>query len=115
MIDNHRSSKNILTVASAFLEGDKWRHPKNLRPTKPEGLPVELWECSSQTQQAKQIVAGMIKRHEDDGIQWRDMAVLFRCLKLGGMGSLTTHLQNQLGEKKVPFLVRGSKTIFERA
>jgi superfamily I DNA/RNA helicase len=115
LIDNHRSSKNILTVASAFLEGDKWRHPKNLRPTKPEGLPVELWECSSQTQQAKQIVAGMIKRHEDDGIQWRDMAVLFRCLKLGGMGSLTTHLQKQLGEKKVPFLVRGSKTIFERA
>ncbi len=115
LIDNHRSSKNILTVASAFLEGDKWRHPKTLRPIKPEGLPVEVWECLSQTQQAKQIVDGIIKRHEDDQIQWRDMAVLFRCMKMGGMGSLTTHLQKQLAEKKVPFVVVGGKSIFERA
>eukprot|EP00984_Skeletonema_dohrnii_P021094 scaffold10438_cov102-Skeletonema_dohrnii-CCMP3373.AAC.2 len=115
LIDNHRSSKNVLTVASAFLEGDKWRHPKTLRPTKPEGYPVEVWECSSQTQQAKQIVAGMIKRHEDDNIRWKEMAALFRCLKMGGIGSLTTHLQKELAEKKVPFVVVGGKSIFERA
>mmetsp|Transcript_32375 Transcript_32375/g.65896 ORF Transcript_32375/g.65896 Transcript_32375/m.65896 type:complete len:1102 (+) Transcript_32375:130-3435(+) len=115
LIDNHRSSKNVLTVASAFLEGDKRRHPKTLRPTKPEGPPVEVWECSSQTQQAKQIVAGMIKRHEDDRIRWKEMAALFRCLKMGGNGSLTTHLQKELAEKKVPFVVVGGKSIFERA
>ncbi|KAK1742420.1 ATP-dependent DNA helicase, UvrD family [Skeletonema marinoi] len=115
LIDNHRSSKNVLTVASAFLEGDKRRHPKTLRPIKPEGPPVEVWECSSQTQQAKQIVAGMIKRHEDDRIRWKEMAALFRCLKMGGNGSLTTHLQKELAEKKVPFVVVGGKSIFERA
>ncbi len=115
LTDNHRSSKNILTVASSCLEGDKWRHPKKLQPTKQEGLPVEVWECSTQKQQAKQIVDGMMKRHEDGQIQWKDMAVLFRCQKMGSIGNLTSHLQKELAEKKIPFVVVGGTSIFERA
>ncbi len=115
LIDNHRSSENILTVASSFLEGDTRRHPKSLRSTKPKGLPVEVWECPSQAKQAKEIVTGMIRRHDNDQVPWKDMAVLFRSQKMGHIGSLTMHLQKELAEQKVPFCVVGGKSIFERA
>lgn len=56
-----------------------------------------------------------MKRHEDGQVQWKDMAVLFRCQKMGSIGSLTSHLQKELAEKKIPFVVVGGTSIFERA
>ncbi len=43
LVENHRSSANILSVADVFLRGDTKRHQKELRPTRSAGLPVEVW------------------------------------------------------------------------
>ena len=115
LFDNYRSSKNILTVASSFLEGDRWRHPKTLRATKAEGIPVEVWECSIETKQAKNIVREMIKRQNDDHVRWGDMAVLFRCLKMRDIGPLSAHLQRELVQNKIPFNLVGNTSLLERA
>ncbi|KAL7542189.1 hypothetical protein ACHAXR_011588 [Thalassiosira sp. AJA248-18] len=115
LTENHRSSANILTVAAAFLEGDTRRHPKVLRPTRPPGMPVEVWQCHYAQDQATHIVSSIIDRHENEGVAYGDMACLFRCFRMGKMGALNTHLQKELATKNVPFVVVGGSTIFERA
>jgi len=114
LTENHRSSANILKVAATFLQGDTSRHAKVLRPSRPPGLPVEIWKCHYTNDQAKHIVSTMIERHEEEGVAYGDMSCLFRCFQMGKLGSLTTHIQKELAGKNVPFTVVGGKTLFER-
>lgn len=63
--------------------------------------------------QAKRIAATMVRRHEEDGIPYGEMACLFRCTKKAYFGNLTTHLQSELAKRNVPFQVVGANTLFE--
>ena len=77
-------------------------------------MPVEIWRCKHASDQAQHIVCAMITRHDAEGKDYGDMACLFRCFKMGSLGSLTTPLQRELANRNVPFHVVGGKTIFER-
>ena len=139
LTDNYRSSANILKVAGVFLEGDSTRHPKILRPTKKDGLPVEVWKCWYQEDQASHIVASIIERHKE-GVPYGEIACLYRCFKKAEMGEwfmlvylsfalrscaftihlwlaghLNIHLQRKLAANNIPFEVVGGSTIYERA
>ena len=112
LIINHRSTGNILKVAAAFLSKDR-EYRKELRPERSDGDPVELWKCHDQVQQAKAIALQMVERRKQ-GVDWGEMACLFRCFKFGQLGSLNSVLQRELAAKSIPFVVVGGKTIFER-
>ena len=114
LVQNHRSSANILSVATAFLEGDTRRHQKVLEPTKSAGIPVEVWDTKSHKDQARHIALAMVERHEQDGVPYGEMACLFRCSQKMNFGNLTTHIQMQLAERNVPFHIVGGKTLFEK-
>ena len=98
LVKNHRSSASILAAAATFLSGDTRRHPKELQPTKPAGMPVEIWRVHNHKDQARHIALAMIQRHEQDEIPYSEMACLFRCSKMGVYGNLTTHIQMELLE-----------------
>ena len=113
LVQNHRSSANILAVAAAFLEGDTIRHRKDLKPTKSEGIPVEVWDMAKCKDQAKHIAITMVERHEQDGVPYGEMACLFRCIKTK-FGNLTKQIQVELAQRNVPFHIVGGKTLFEK-
>lgn len=114
LIQNYRSSANILLVATKFLEGDTSRQPKVLQPTKDAGLPVEVWRCENPKVQVNHIISSIMKRHDEDGIPYSEMACLFRCVNMGIQGNLTTNLQKELILRRIPYLLVGGKSLFER-
>eukprot|EP00978_Attheya_sp_CCMP212_P008547 scaffold20041_cov39-Attheya_sp.AAC.1 len=113
LVDNFRSSENILKVAGAFLEGCHSRERKELRATLPKGDPVELWNCQDNLSQARHIVQAIRKRHDQDKVPYGEMACLFRCFQMGSFGILHKDLQKELHIQKVPFVVVGGGTIFD--
>eukprot|EP00550_Attheya_septentrionalis_P002922 CAMPEP_0198300718 /NCGR_PEP_ID=MMETSP1449-20131203/49182_1 /TAXON_ID=420275 /ORGANISM="Attheya septentrionalis, Strain CCMP2084" /LENGTH=1103 /DNA_ID=CAMNT_0044002609 /DNA_START=42 /DNA_END=3350 /DNA_ORIENTATION=- len=113
LVDNFRSSENILKVAGAFLEGCHSRERKELRATLPKGDPVELWNCQDNLSQARHIVQAIRKRHDQDKVPYGEMACLFRCFQMGSFGILHKDLQKELHFQKVPFVVVGGGTIFD--
>jgi len=114
LTENYRSSANILAVATKFLERSRDRHPKQLNPTKEAGHPVELWHCKDKEGQSRRIVSSIIERHESGGICYGEMAILLRCSKMGPLGSLSTAFQEELFMRRIPFVLVGSTSLFER-
>ena len=113
LVDNYRSTANILRVGAAFLEESKRREPKELEPTREAGAPVELWKVRSDKHQARVVADEMVRRHEEDGVPWGEMACLLRCFKTD-RGPLHSKLQEAFTVAKVPFCVVGGKTLFEK-
>ena len=113
LVDNYRSTANILRVGAAFLEESKRREPKELEPTREAGAPVELWKVRSDKHQAQVIATEMRRRHYEDGVPWGEMACLLRCFKTD-RGPLHSKLQEAFTVAKVPFCVVGGKTLFEK-
>lgn len=98
-----------------FLEKDRIRHQKVLKPTKAAGLPVEVWKVKRHVDQAKHIAEAIVERHEQQEVSYGEMAVLFRCSQMGEQfPALMSHVQKQLAKLNVPFHVVGGTTIFER-
>lgn len=114
MVKNHRSSASILEAAATFLSGDIQRHPKELQPIKPAGVPVEIWSVKTHQDQAKHIAIAIVQRHEQDKIPYSEMACLLRCFKMGEYGSLVVYIQRELAKRNVPFRVVGGITIFKQ-
>ena len=62
LVDNYRSSANILTVAAVFLKECVRREDKTLLATRNTGEPVELWKVRDGVQQAKEIATEVRRR-----------------------------------------------------
>ena len=86
---------------------------KTLTPTREAGAPVALWKVESPQAQAKAIANEMVRRHDEDGVPWHEMAVLFRCFKTV-RGILHSLVQRELTSAHVPYCVVGGKSLFER-
>ena len=114
LTENYRCSANILKVATKFLEKSRDRQPKELKPTKEAGHPVEVWHCKDKEGQSGQIVSSIIERHESGGVGYGEMAILLRCSKMGSLGNLSTALQVELFTQNIPFVLVGTVSLFER-
>ena len=113
LVDNYRSTANVVAVAKAFLAGCVRRDEKTLLATRCTGDPVELWKLGDRVSQAKAVAAQVRRRHDEDGVPWGEMACLFRCFKTTE-GPMHTQLQEELTRAKVPYCVVGGKSLFER-
>ena len=59
LVDNYRSTANILRVAHVLLEECARREAKTLAPTRETGAPVELWKVTTPAEQASELVRAM--------------------------------------------------------
>lgn len=88
---NYRSTPQILAVGKALLT-EAGTEPKELRPTVPgEGkAPVRLLVLDTEEQEASVIAKEARRRHEQEGVPYSEMAVLFRAFNSQG-GKAHTH------------------------
>jgi len=77
MMDNYRSTPEILEVANALISRNTHRLPKSLLPTLPSGPRVTCHHGETSAAEAAWIAARMNKLHEE-GVPYRDMTVLYR-------------------------------------
>ena len=108
LLDNYRSTPEILAAANSLIAKNRNRIPKELRPTRPSGPPVLCQFAESQEQEARWMVSEMKALHSQ-GVPYRDMTVLYRA------HYVTRTVEQVLLEEKLPYTIYSGVQFFQRA
>ncbi|MCM1217153.1 MAG: UvrD-helicase domain-containing protein [Roseburia sp.] len=107
MMDNYRSTPEILAVANSLIEHNKNRMEKELVPVLPSGAPVLCHFADSQEGEAQWIVGEMVKLHEE-GVPYKNMAVLYRA------HYVTRAVEQVLLKEKIPYTLYSGTQFYNR-
>ena len=108
MMENYRSTPQILSVANSLIARNTDRMEKSLLPTLPDGAPVRLHHARSAADEAAWMAAQMQALH-DGGTPYRDMTVLYRA------HYLTRTVEEVLQREKIPYTIYSGVQFFGRA
>ena len=108
MLDNYRSTPQILAAANSLIRRNRQRVEKDLLPTRPSGVPVWCHFAVSQQEEA-QWMAGEMERLHMQGVAYRDMAVLYRA------HYVTQAVEEVLLREKIPYTIYSGVQFFGRA
>lgn len=75
---NYRSTKRILQAANEIIGNNKSRYPKVLRTDNSEGEKVQLYRAYNEQEEAQFVVGKIQQLMQDDGLHYKDFAVLYR-------------------------------------
>ena len=116
---NYRSSATILAAAQAVIEKNSRRIDKALRPLRPAGAPVELWELPTDQDEAafvsrevERLMGGMrfesLGHDGDECVKgFGDIAVLYRLHQQGRL------LKKALQNRGIPVDIAATKSVFD--
>lgn len=108
MMRNYRSTPEILAAANSLIGRNGNRMKKDLIPTLPSGAPVVWMHCESAEDEAARI-AGRITALHDEGVPYRDMAILYRA------HYVTRTLEEVFLRLKLPYVIYSGVQFFARA
>ncbi len=108
MLENFRSTPEILSVANSLIEKNENRIKKELRPTLPSGAPV-LYHHAKNPEAEAIWMALQIQELHDSGIPYSSMAVLYRA------HYLTRTVESVLIQEKLPYTIYSGVQFFGRA
>lgn len=77
MLENYRSTPEVIAVANSLIEKNRQRIPKDLRACRTQHGPTVWHHAKTSDDEAKWIAEGVRALH-DGGIRYRYMAVLYR-------------------------------------
>ena len=107
MMENYRSTPEILAAANSLIDKNAHRVKKALLPTLPSGSPVVCHLAGSQEAEAGWI-AGQIQELHRQGVPYRDMAVLYRA------HYVTRAVEEVLLREKVPYAISSGVQFCDR-
>ena len=107
MMQNYRSTPQILAVANSLIEKNRNRIPKELIPTLPDGPPV-LCHHARNTEQEAEWIARQMRELHDRGMDYRDMTVLYRA------HYVTRTLEEVFLKQKIPYAIYSGIQFFSR-
>lgn len=107
MVENYRSTPEILNVANALISKNQHRIEKKLVPTIPAGESVLCYSCNSPENEAKWISGEIVKLHEL-GISYKDIAILYRA------HYLTRPLEEMFMKEGLPYVLYSGTNFFDR-
>ena len=108
MVDNYRSTPEILAAANSLIAKNQLRAEKELRPTLPSGPPVVCQFAEHQEAEA-QWMASEIQRLRQAGVPYRDVAVLYRA------HYVSRSVEEALLREKIPYTIYSGVQFFQRA
>ena len=107
MMDNYRSTPQILAAANALISRNSHRLPKSLLPTLPSGPAVVCHHGETSAAEADWIAARIQQLHEE-GVPYRDMTVLYRA------HYVTRSIEEALLREKIPYTIYSGVQFFGR-
>ncbi len=93
---NYRSTPNIVEGASRIIANNKARFPKEINTVREKGKDIEFAEFVSPQEEYLKVIQ-QLKRYHEQGIDWNQMAILFRTNTQPG------RLMERLLEYNIPF------------
>ena len=105
--ENYRSTNNILSGANSLIKYNKARVDKDLFSSKGDGEKIKHKALSTELQEAYYVANEVIRlRHE--GLNYSDMAVLYRS------NYLSREIEKVLIENHIPYVIYGGIRFYER-
>jgi DNA helicase-2/ATP-dependent DNA helicase PcrA len=108
MMENYRSTPQILAAANSLISRNRTRIPKDLIPVLDDGAPVIYNSADDTDAEAAWIVSGIRRLHEG-GIAYRDMTVMYRA------HYVTRPVEEALLQAKLPYRIYSGVPFFGRA
>jgi DNA helicase II / ATP-dependent DNA helicase PcrA len=108
LVENYRSTPELLDATNRVIAQARERHPKDLRSGRRSGERPELVTCADEAEQTEYVLARILERREQ-GLDLRRQAVLFRA------SHHSLHLEIELGRRGIPFHKYGGLRFVETA
>ena len=108
MMENYRSTPEILAACNSLISKNANRIKKDLLPMLPDGAPVLCHHAANSEQEARWIAA-QIKTLHEAGTPYRDMAILYRA------HYITRGVEEILLKEKIPYTIYSGVQFFARA
>ena len=108
MMDNYRSTPQILDAANSLISKNRIRIKKDLIPTQPDGF-VPVCHHAKTTAEEAQWIAGKIEDlHTQKEIPYRDITVLYRA------HHVTRSVEEAFLKKEIPYTIYSGVQFFGR-
>src|SRR5699024_7403103 len=104
LVRNYRSTPEVVATANTVMRN---RQAVSLTAQRPSGAAVAQVDAADEAAEARSIAQWLADRH-DDGVDWREMAVLFR------VNSQSPAYEAALSDRGIPYLVRGAERFYDR-
>ena len=108
MLENYRSTPQVLEAANALIDKNRLRVKKELIPRREPGPRVQFYYAKTAEEEGKWIVS-RIRALREAGASYRDMTLLYRA------HYLTRPLEKVLLEEKIPYHIYSGVPFFGRA
>ena len=108
MMENYRSTPEILDVANSLIAHNQDRIEKNLIPTLPNGDKVTAKFAENPEKEADWIAEEIEKLHMS-GVDYKDITIMYRA------HFLTRNVEQSLLKAKIPYTIYSGVQFYERA
>ena len=107
MMENYRSTPQILRVANALIRKNRQRIEKDLLPMLPDGVPVVCHLAEDSTKEAEWMVKNIETLHQM-GVAYNEMTVMYRA------HYVTRTIEEVLLRSKIPYTIYSGVQFFGR-
>lgn len=107
MMENYRSTPQILRVANALIRKNRQRIEKELIPMLPDGVPVVCHLAEDSTKEAEWMVKNIETLHQM-GVAYNEMTVMYRA------HYVTRTIEEVLLRSKIPYTIYSGVQFFGR-
>ena len=107
MLENYRSTPEILSVVNSLIAKNTSRIEKDLVPVKGHGHKVVCHHATAASEEASWLAGEMARLHEE-GVAYREMAVLYRA------HYITRSIEEQLLRAEIPYMIYSGVQFFAR-
>ncbi len=117
--ENYRCFPSILQAANEVIACNTKRHNKTLFSQSKKDLPIELFHAPSEEEEAQAVVDRILQLHQEKGVPFKDMAILYRSNILSRNFEIA--LMNAIYKKEenwirgIPYEVYGGLEFSERS
>ena len=109
LVNNYRSTANIVNAANSLISRNEGRIPKNCVSMGEEGEKIRLVRSYTEQEEAFQIASSIINRMRTTGAAYEDFAILYRT------NAQSRALEEQLRRRNMPYIVYSGNAFFDRA
>lgn len=107
MMQNYRSTPQIIAAANSLIQNNRDRIAKDLLPTLPDGPAVTCHFADNAALEAQYLAAQIQQLHEN-GAAFRDMTILYRA------HYVTRTVEESLLQNKIPYTIYSGAQFFDR-
>ena len=102
--ENYRSTPNIVCVSDCIIGNNKNRLPRTSITMRRNGCRTKFYHCRNEKNEAETLA----KELKESGLDWKDMAVLYRA------SYLSRSIEQTFIREKIPYVIWGGIRFFER-